>query len=915
MQIIVLCLITLSVCGTVTLTAADGSTAAPEAIPLTVDENILVSDSHELLPPIYLIVNENIVVSDSPEVLPAVALTVNENIAVSDSPEVLPPVSLTVNETIIVSDVTQVIPAAPTISSFTPTLGGKGTSVIINGTGFDNASAVSFGGTDATSYTISPDGTSITAVVGIGSTGAVSVTTPSGTATSIGCLPDFLGVWGSSGHDVFATSKNGTIKQYDGSAWSQIYYSDLSGGYLEGVWGSSGHNVFVVGTKINGSTFVGTILHYNGTAWNTAYFSTTSQLLVKVWGSSGSDVFAVGGDISGMTVTGIVLHYNGTTWSQMDLSHLSIGMSSELGAVWGSAWNDVFAVGLDGTILHYDGGAWTAMYSGTSEALEGVWGTAWNDVFVVGMSGTILHYDGSAWTKMDSGTGEGLAGVWGSSWNDIFATGQDGTILHYNGNPSGVWTKMDSGTGEALAGVWGSSPSDIFAVGFGGTILHWNSNGWGGESSNTFTFLKNTRPGSGVNVALGGGNSITFAQVTTDGETKATPQTDPQVPNFMVVGGTCYDITTSAIYMSPITISLHYNDSGMTVSQELALKLLHFQSGQWVDVTTGVGTTNNIISGEVDSLSPFVIAYPTTFTLTYTAEPGGSITGAASQTVNYGGSGSQVTATPYSCYHFVSWSDGVKTVSRTDTVATTVTANFAINTYTLTYTAGAGGSISGKASQTINCGSSGTAVTATPATGYHFVSWSDGITTASRTDKDITADIKLTSKFAINTFTITASANPAAGGTVSGTGIYNSGSKIKMIATAATFYHFVNWSEGTKMVSTSATYSFTATADRRLVANFAFNNPAPKVTFVFPTIGLRKLSAIVTISGTGFLSEATVTLEKDGKKIKASSVTVIFKSLIICTFKLQGAAVGSYDVVVTNPDSQVSRLNKSFTVK
>ena len=60
---------------------------------------------------------------------------------------------------------------------------------------------------------------------------------------------------------------------------------------------------------------------------------------------------------------------------------------------------------------------------------------------------------------------------------------------------------------------------------------------------------------------------------------------------------------------------------------------------------------------------------------------------------------------------------------RTDTNVTaniSVTANFAINTYTLTYTAGANGSITGTTPQTVNYDASGTAVTAVPATGYHF---------------------------------------------------------------------------------------------------------------------------------------------------------------------------------------------------
>ena len=53
---------------------------------------------------------------------------------------------------------------------------------------------------------------------------------------------------------------------------------------------------------------------------------------------------------------------------------------------------------------------------------------------------------------------------------------------------------------------------------------------------------------------------------------------------------------------------------------------------------------------------------------------------------------------PNTGYHFVNWSDASTENPRTDTNVTaniSVTANFAINTYTLTYTAGANGSITG----------------------------------------------------------------------------------------------------------------------------------------------------------------------------------------------------------------------------
>jgi uncharacterized repeat protein (TIGR02543 family) len=68
--------------------------------------------------------------------------------------------------------------------------------------------------------------------------------------------------------------------------------------------------------------------------------------------------------------------------------------------------------------------------------------------------------------------------------------------------------------------------------------------------------------------------------------------------------------------------------------------------------------------------------------------------------------------------------------------------------YTLNYAAGAGGSLTGNTSQTVNYGEDGTAVTAVPNTGYHFVNWSDGSTANPRTDTHVTANVNVTATFA-----------------------------------------------------------------------------------------------------------------------------------------------------------------------
>lgn len=76
------------------------------------------------------------------------------------------------------------ITGAPTITSFSPTFGPVGTVVTINGTNFTGATDVRFKNKSATAFTVNSD-TKITATVPSGAqSGAISVTTPSGTATS-----------------------------------------------------------------------------------------------------------------------------------------------------------------------------------------------------------------------------------------------------------------------------------------------------------------------------------------------------------------------------------------------------------------------------------------------------------------------------------------------------------------------------------------------------------------------------------------------------------------------------------------------------------------------------------------------------------------------------------------------------------
>jgi hypothetical protein len=75
--------------------------------------------------------------------------------------------------------------AAPTITNFTPTSAASGATVTITGTDFTGATAVSFGGTAASSFNV-VNATSIQAVVGAGASGEITVFTPAGKASKSG---------------------------------------------------------------------------------------------------------------------------------------------------------------------------------------------------------------------------------------------------------------------------------------------------------------------------------------------------------------------------------------------------------------------------------------------------------------------------------------------------------------------------------------------------------------------------------------------------------------------------------------------------------------------------------------------------------------------------------------------------------
>lgn len=77
--------------------------------------------------------------------------------------------------------------------------------------------------------------------------------------------------------------------------------------------------------------------------------------------------------------------------------------------------------------------------------------------------------------------------------------------------------------------------------------------------------------------------------------------------------------------------------------------------------------------------------------------------------------------------------------------------------YSLSYTAGSEGSVTGNTSQAVLPGASGTPVEAVPGTGYTFLDWSDGVTDNPRTDSNVAGGIDVTANFAVALVSVPAS--------------------------------------------------------------------------------------------------------------------------------------------------------------
>ena len=205
-------------------------------------------------------------------------------------------------------EVNQAAGSAPTVTAVSPAVGAAagGTTVTITGTNFTGATAVNFGGTAVTTFTVNGAGTQIT-VTSPEETPAtvdVTVTVGPGNSSAISAADQFA----------YLAPPPGNLGVYSGQYW----YLNLSGSGTNTSVNSfnvAGAQPVVGDWDGSGRTELG---FYKGGTW---WLQTASGVETFSFGFTGSNVFPVVGDWNGDGKTEVGVYCNGAWFRDVDGSH------------------------------------------------------------------------------------------------------------------------------------------------------------------------------------------------------------------------------------------------------------------------------------------------------------------------------------------------------------------------------------------------------------------------------------------------------------------------------------------------------------------------------------------------------------------------------------------------------------------
>ena len=335
------------------------------------------------------------------------------------------------------------------------------------------------------------------------------------------------------------------------------------------------------------------------------------------------------------------------------------------------------------------------------------------------------------------------------------------------------------------------------------------------------------------NVSVGSVSTYTFKSVKADHTISATFEIDTHTLNVTVFGN-------GSVVKDPDQINYNYGTIvTLTATPDTGWHFVGWSgdaTGSDNPLTVTMNTNKNITAlFEID-----------THTLNVTVFGNGSVTKNPDQ-INYNyGTIVTLTATPDTGWHFVGWSgdatgsDNPLTV--TMNVDKNITSLFGINTYIVTATvSGTNGAVLPLV-QTVNYGNT-VSVVITPDAGYHITSVTDNGTDVTNSVVDngdgtytytIAAVIEnrdVVVTFAIDTYTITASAGSNGSISPSGDIVINYGDNQIFTITPDTGYHILDVTADGSSQSVITTYTFNnITANHTISATFEIDTHTLNVT-------------------------------------------------------------------------------------
>jgi len=386
-------------------------------------------------------------------------------------------------------------------------------------------------------------------------------------------------------------------------------------------------------------------------------------------------------------------------------------------------------------------------------------GSSWPSS-LTNVNGTLffLANDGIAGVELwkSDGTAAGTAMVKdiysgaASSWPD-FLTNVNGTLFFAaDDGVNGVelWKSDGTDAGTSLVkdinpGLTGSLPNGLYNL--NGTLYFSADDGthgaelWQSDGTAAGTMLVgdiNPVPGAGSTPQnlIGSGPDLFFSA--DDGQHGA------ELMALIVVSPTATPQTTSVTENGTLAITLSGTDpDGMSLAYAVATSpangtitgtapnLVYTPATGFVGADSFTFTVTNGV--KISTAATVGITVNQRYqSVTFAAGPNGTLSGTASQLIPWNGSSSAITAVPDSGHHFVGWSGtgGFTAVTNPLTLAAviadmSITATFAINTYSVTASAGPNGSLSVTTPSpvTINHGST-SSFTFDASGGYHVAS-------------------------------------------------------------------------------------------------------------------------------------------------------------------------------------------------